>query len=265
MQIRCLAFDPGNTYGQTRVGCGSVSERVCIRFNWNASTTINKGRKYFSQVLLDGPVSRINFCTIPEREIGADMPVFGTYGEDFDQELRPYLERLQQARGLINCPQAQKLAKHLIEECTDFARLSQSRSYENLSYRANVIAYLKAMVLYVAGGEKWDKTLEDFIRWSLQYDMWCKMRFFANDIDDAEVRLNRKGQRGPQNMLDLLPEFFTRLDLHHLRQRLGIETGTVSKMLSNWKQRGYIVPDLATTPTSLDDEVYRKTEKYLKR
>ena len=264
-QIMCLAFDPGNTYGQTRVGCGSVSERVCIRFNWNASTTISKGRKYFSQVLLDGPVSRINFCTIPEREIGADMPVFGTYGEDFDQELRPYLERLQQARGLINCPQAQKLAKHLIEECADFARLSQSRSYENLSYRANVIAYLKAMVLYVAGGEKWDKTLEDFIRWSLQYDMWCKMHFFANDIDDAEVRLNRKGQRGPQNMLDLLPEFFTRLDLHHLRQRLGIETGTVSKMLSNWKQRGYIVPDLATTPTSLDDEVYRKTEKYLKR
>ena len=264
-QIMCLAFDPGNTYGQTRVGCGSVSERVCIRFNWNASTTIAKGRKYFSRVLLDGPVSRINFCTIPEREIGADMPIFGTYDQEFDEQLRPYLERLQNARGLIECPQAEKLASQLIEECADFARLSQSRSYENLSYRANVIAYLKAMVLYVAGGEKWDKTLEEFIRWSLNYDLWCKMRFFANDIDDAEVAQHRKGQRGPQNMLELLPEFFSRLDVHQLRQRLGIETGTVSKMLSNWKQRGYIVPDLATTPTCLDDEMYRKTEKYLKR
>ena len=170
-QIMCLAFDHGNTYGQTRVGCGSVSERVSIRFNWNASTTIQKGRKYFNQVLTDGPVSRINFCTIPEREIGADMPVFGTYDAEFDEQLRPYIERLEKARGLVTCPKAEALSKRLIEGCADFAVLSGNRSYENLSFRANVIAYLKAMVLYIAGGEKWDKTLEDFITWSLHYDL----------------------------------------------------------------------------------------------
>ena len=263
-QIMCLAFDHGNTYGQTRVGCGSVSERVSIRFNWNASTTIQKGRKYFNQVLTDGPVSRINFCTIPEREIGADMPVFGTYDADFDEQLRPYIERLEKARGLVTCPKAEALSKRLIEGCADFAVLSGSRSYENLSFRANVIAYLKAMVLYIAGGEKWDKTLEDFITWSLHYDLWCKMQFFANDMDEAEIAMRRQGHRGPQNMLDMLPDEFTREEVHLLRQSQGITTGSTSKMLSNWKHRGYITLFSNSLPGS-GEELYRKTGLYLKR
>ena len=263
-QIMCLAFDHGNTYGQTRVGCGSVSERVSIRFNWNASTTIQKGRKYFNQVLTDGPVSRINFCTIPEREIGADMPVFGTYDAEFDEQLRPYIERLEKARGLVTCPKAEALSKRLIEGCADFAVLSGSRSYENLSFRANVIAYLKAMVLYIAGGEKWDKTLEDFITWSLHYDLWCKMNFFANDMDEAEIAMRRQGHRGPQNMLDMLPDEFTREEVHLLRQSQGITTGSTSKMLSNWKHRGYITLFSNSLPGS-GEELYRKTGLYLKR
>jgi hypothetical protein len=263
-QIMCLAFDHGNTYGQTRVGCGSVSERVSIRFNWNASTTIQKGRKYFNQVLTDGPVSRINFCTIPEREIGADMPVFGTYDAEFDEQLRPYIERLEKARGLVTCPKAEALSKRLIEGCADFAVLSGSRSYENLSFRANVIAYLKAMVLYIAGGEKWDKTLEEFITWSLHYDLWCKMNFFANDMDEAEIAMRRQGHRGPQNMLDMLPDEFTREEVHLLRQSQGITTGSTSKMLSNWKHRGYITLFSNSLPGS-GEELYRKTGLYLKR
>ena len=263
-QIMCLAFDHGNTYGQTRVGCGSVSERVSIRFNWNASTTIQKGRKYFNQVLTDGPVSRINFCTIPEREIGADMPVFGTYDAEFDEQLRPYIERLEKARGLVTCSKAEALSKRLIEGCADFAVLSGSRSYENLSFRANVIAYLKAMVLYIAGGEKWDKILEDFITWSLHYDLWCKMNFFANDMDEAEIAMRRQGHRGPQNMLDMLPDEFTREEVHLLRQSQGITTGSTSKMLSNWKHRGYITLFSNSLPGS-GEELYRKTGLYLKR
>ena len=209
-QIMCLAFDPQNAYGQTRIGTGSVTEKVSIRFNWNASTTIGKGRRYFSQVLTDGPISRINFCTIPEREIGAEMPIYGVYDASFDEELRPYIENLNKARGLIDCPKARTLAKKLVEECADFSRLSQSRVYENLSYRANVIAYLKAMVLFVASGGKWDKTVENFIRWSLQYDLWCKMRFFGREIEMADSAINIYRRNGPQNILELLPDVFTR-------------------------------------------------------
>ena len=208
-QIMCLAFDPGNRYGQTRVGAQSVTEKVTIRFNWNAATTIQKGRRYFSKVLTDGPISRINFCTIPEREIGADMPVYGTYDAAFDEELRPYIENLVKAQGLIDCPQAYKLAQKLKEECADFARLSQSRVYENLSFRANVIAWLKACVLYVANGCQWDKTFEDFIRWSLQYDLACKMEFFGSAIEEAQAADGLHNTRGPRNLLELLPDEFT--------------------------------------------------------
>ena len=264
-QIMCLAFDPGNSYGQTRVGTGSVSERVCIRFNWNASTTVQKGQRYFSSVLTDGPISRINFCTIPEREIGAPMPIYGTYDEGFDEQLRPYIERLNNARGTIDCPQARTLAKRLMEECADFSRLSQSRVYENLSYRANVIAYLKAMVLYVAQGEKWDKTIESFVRWSLKYDLWCKMHFFGDSILDQENESNHRERRGPQNLLDLLPNEFTRQEVQELRQRMGIRTGNLNNMLSNWKSRGYIERVTDAHTTALEMRKYRKTEAYLGR
>ena len=265
-QIMCLAFDPRNVYGQTRIGTGSVSERVSIRFNWNASTTVQKGRRYFQQVLTDGPISRINFCTIPEREIGADMPVYGTYDESFDEELRPYIENLNKARGLIDCPKARTLAKRLIEECADFSRLSQSRVYENLSFRANVIAYLKAMVLFVASGGKWDKTVENFIRWSLQYDLWCKMRFFGQDIELAESAASNVKRGGVQNMLDSLPEIFTRGELISLRKKIGINKGDTNTVLRQWKHRGYIIRfDECAQNEGAENETFRKTQKYLSR
>ena len=265
-QIMCLAFDPGNTYGQTRVGTSSVSERVCIRFNWNASTTVRKGQSYFRSVLTDGPISRINFCTIPRREIGAEMPVYGTYDEAFAEELRPYIERLNKARGVIECKQATALAKKLMEECAEFARLSQSRVYERLSFRANVITFLKAMVLYVVHGERWDKTMEDFVRWSLRYDLWCKMKFFGEAIEAQESAQEKEVTRGPQNLLDLLPEIFTREDAHALRQRMGIRSESLRQMLFNWRRRGYIeIYGEEMTQKDIDRQRYIKTEEYLKK
>ena len=265
-QIMCLAFDPDNVYGQTRVGTSSVSERVCIRFNWNAATTIRKGQAYFNSVLTDGPISRINFCMIPPREIGSEMPVYGSYDAAFDEELRPYIECLTKARGTIECKQAMTLAKRLVEECAETARLSQNRVYENLSFRANVIAYLKAMVLYVAHGERWDKTMEEFVRWSLHYDLWCKMHLFGEAIEAQEAAGENKKHRGPQNLLDLLPEVFTREEAGALRTRMGVRGGSLTHMLNNWKQRGYI--ELYGEEMTRDEasrQRYIKTEEYLRR
>ena len=242
-QIMCLAFDPNNRFGQTRVGTQSVTEKVCIRFNWNAATTINKGKRYFRSVLTDGPISRINFCTIPEREIGAEIPVYGSYDSQFEEELRPYIENLTKAKGSIDCQQARKLAKKLVEENAEFARLSQSRVYENLSFRATVIAWLKACVLYVANGCKWDKTIEDFTRWSLQYDMWCKMEFFGEDIESANKN-DGDGSRkhGPRNLLDLLPNEFTLEDAKRVRRQAGLSPDhrKCREMVSQWLSRKYI-------------------------
>ena len=263
-QIMCLAFDPGNVYGQTRIGTSSVTERVCIRFNWNASTTIQKGQAYFRSVLTDGPISRINFCTIPEREIGAPMPVYGSYDEEFDHQLATYIDHLNAARGEVECPEAFALAKQLSEECAEFARLSQSRVYENLSFRANVIAYLKAMVLYVAHGEEWSKEIEDFVRWSLQYDLWCKMAFFGENIENVgNEEANHNTNKGPQNLLDLLPKVFTREEAQQMRERRGIRSGSVTNMLANWKSRGYIEIYGETHPVELNLKRYIKTKKYL--
>ena len=239
-QIMCLAFDPGNRYGQTRVGTQSVTEKVCIRFNWNASTTVGKGKRYFQNVLTDGPISRINFCTIPEREIGAEMPIYGTYDAEFDEQLRPYIERLCGARGTIDCPQAFKLVGKLKDECAEFARLSQSRTYENLSFRALVIAYLKACVLFVAHGYKWDKTMEDFIRWSLQYDLFCKMHFFGEAIEEANHCSQSSGRRGPRNLLELLPNEFTMEDAVRIRREQGLQRQGAQDMIRMWRNRGYI-------------------------
>lgn len=241
-QIMCLAFDPGNRYGQTRVGVQSVTEKVTIRFNWNAATTVLKGKRYFSRVLTDGPVSRINFCTIPEREIGAEMPVYGEYDAGFDEELRPYIENLTRATGEVECPEAVRLARKLKEECADFARLSQSRVYENLSFRANVIAYLKACVLYVASGMKWDKTMEEFIRWSLQYDLWCKMDFFGADIEEAMCRMADEGKKRYRrtNLLGMLPDLFTLEEAVKVRISQGMDAAGTRNMLAQWTHRHYI-------------------------
>ena len=266
-QIMCLAFDPGNVYGQTRIGTSSVTERVCIRFNWNASTTIQKGQNYFRSVLTDGPISRINFCTIPEREIGSEMPVYGSYNDAFDRELSTYIDRLNAARGEVECAEAFALAKTLNEECAEFARLSQSRVYENLSFRANVIAYLKAMVLYVAHGEEWSKEIEDFVRWSLQYDLWCKMEFFGEAIDNVEngERITRN-QRGPQNLLNLLPEVFTYEEAGQMKQRITGKGDSPKMMLGNWKKRGYIEVYGEVMPKEhIARQRYIKTEKYMQK
>ncbi len=240
-RIMCLAFDPGNQYGQTRVGTQSVTERVTIRFNWNASTTIKKGIRYFSKVLTDGPISRINFCTIPEREIGAEMPVYGTYDDTFRENLKPYIEHLNMASGTINCPEAFALAQKLKEENADFARMSQDRVYENLSFRANVIAYLKACVLYVANGCQWESEIEDFVRWSEQYDLYCKMRFFRDAIVKAEQEGVKSSKRGPSNMLQLLPNEFSYQQAEQLRSELGLDTKGTRRMIATWVFRKYIV------------------------
>jgi len=240
-RIMCLAFDPGNQYGQTRVGTQSVTERVTIRFNWNASTTINKGIRYFSKVLTDGPISRINFCTIPEREIGAEMPVYGTYDDTFRENLKPYIEHLNMTSGTINCPEAFALAQKLKEENADFARMSQDRVYENLSFRANVIAYLKACVLYVANGCQWESEIEEFVRWSEQYDLYCKMRFFRDAIVKAEQEGVKSSKRGPSNMLQLLPNEFSYQQAEQLRSELGLDTKGTRRMIATWVFRKYIV------------------------
>ena len=240
-RIMCLAFDPGNQYGQTRVGTQSVTERVTIRFNWNASTTINKGIRYFSKVLTDGPISRINFCTIPERDIGAEMPVYGTYDDIFRENLKPYIEHLNMASGTINCPEAFALAQKLKEENADFARMSQDRVYENLSFRANVIAYLKACVLYVANGCQWESEIEEFVRWSEQYDLYCKMRFFRDAIVKSEQEGVKSSKRGPSNMLQLLPNEFSYQQAEQLRSDLGLDTKGTRRMIATWVFRKYIV------------------------
>ena len=239
-RIMCLAADPGNKYGQTRVGTMSVTERVTIRFNWNASTTIQKGQRYFSKVLTDGPISRINFCTIPEREIGEDMPVYGTYDESYREALRPYIENLNKVTGLIECKEAFQLALKLKDENAEFARLSQDRTFENLSFRANVIAYLKACVLYVANGCKWEPEIDEFIRWSEQYDLYCKMRFFGDMIAKENFMAQRSSKRGPQNLLQILPDSFTAAQLLAIRLEHGLDAKGTDMMIRQWLHRNYI-------------------------
>ena len=239
-RIMCLAADTGNKYGQTRVGTMSVTERVTIRFNWNASTTIQKGQRYFSKVLTDGPISRINFCTIPEREIGEDMPVYGTYDESYREALRPYIENLNKVTGLIECKEAFQLALKLKDENAEFARLSQDRTFENLSFRANVIAYLKACVLYVANGCKWEPEIDEFIRWSEQYDLYCKMRFFGDMIAKENFTAEKSSKRGPQNLLQILPDNFTAAQLLAIRLEHGLDAKGTDMMIRQWLHRNYI-------------------------
>ena len=259
-RIMCLAFDPGNLYGQTRVGTQSVTERVTIRFNWNASTTIHKGIRYFKRVLTDGPVSRINFCTIPERDIGEDIPVYGTYDEDFRNSLKPYIDNLCMASGLVECKEAFHLAEVLKDENAEFSRLSQDRVYENLSFRANVIGYLKACVLYVANGYQWEPEIEDFIRWSERYDLYCKMRFFGDAIKKAERDGDQESKKGPASILAFLPDKFSYQQVETLRLENDMNAKGTAKMLRNWLHRGYIEKEESDSVTQkLSDSVYFKT------
>ena len=259
-RIMCLAFDPGNLYGQTRVGTQSITERVTIRFNWNASTTIHKGIRYFKRVLTDGPVSRINFCTIPERDIGEDIPIYGTYDEDFRNSLKPYIDNLCMASGLVECKEAFHLAEVLKDENAEFSRLSQDRVYENLSFRANVIGYLKACVLYVANGYQWEPEIEDFIRWSERYDLYCKMRFFGDAIKKAERDGDQESKKGPASILAFLPDKFSYQQVESLRLKNDMNAKGTAKMLRNWLHRGYIEKEESDSVTQkLSDSVYFKT------
>ena len=259
-RIMCLAFDPGNLYGHTRVGTQSVTERVTIRFNWNASTTIHKGIRYFKRVLTDGPVSRINFCTIPERDIGEDIPVYGTYDDEFRNSLRPYIDNLCMASGLVECKEAFQLAEVLKDENAEFSRLSQDRVYENLSFRANVIGYLKACVLYVANGYQWEPEIEDFIRWSERYDLYCKMRFFGDAIKKAERDGDQESKKGPASILSFLPDKFSYQQVESLRLKNDMNAKGTAKMLRNWLHRGYIEKEESDSVTQkLSDSVYFKT------
>ena len=259
-RIMCLAFDPGNLYGQTRVGTQSVTERVTIRFNWNASTTIHKGIRYFKRVLTDGPVSRINFCTIPERDIGEDIPIYGTYDEEFRNSLKPYIDNLCMASGLVECKEAFHLAEVLKDENAEFSRLSQDRVYENLSFRANVIGYLKACVLYVANGYQWEPEIEDFIRWSERYDLYCKMRFFGDAIKKAERDGDQESKKGPASILAFLPDKFSYQQVENLRLKNDMNAKGTAKMLRNWLRRGYIEKEESDSVTQkLSDSVYFKT------
>ena len=259
-RIMCLAFDPFNLFGQQRVGVQSVTERVTIRFNWNASTTIHKGIRYFKRVLTDGPVSRINFCTIPERDIGEDIPVYGTYDEEFRNSLKPYIDNLCMASGLVECKEAFHLAEVLKDENAEFSRLSQDRVYENLSFRANVIGYLKACVLYVANGYQWEPEIEDFIRWSERYDLYCKMRFFGDAIKKAERDGDQESKKGPASILAFLPDKFSYQQVESLRLKNDMNAKGTAKMLRNWLHRGYIEKEESDSVTQkLSDSVYFKT------
>ena len=263
-RIMCLAFDPGNEYGQTRVGLQSITERVTIRFNWNASTTIEKGKRYFSKVLTDGPVSRINFCTIPERLIGEDIPIYGNYDDEFRAQLKPYIENLCKASGLVDCPEAFSLAMKLKDENAEFSRLSQNRIYENFTFRGNVIGYLKACVLYVANGFRWEPEIEEFIRWSEQYDLYCKMRFFEDGIKTASTSAEKSTSHGPSNLLQQLPDEFMYQQAVEVRQKNGLSADGTKNMLYAWAHRGYIerkTPDSSYSSYSSDCFIKLKFRK----
>ena len=262
-RIMELAFDLGN-YGQDRVGTQSVTETVKVRFNWNACCTPKKCRDYFRRVVTDGPVSRISFATIERRPCGSEIPVYGTYDAAFDEELKPYIDNLVKARGLVDCPQALRLAKKLVEENAEFARLSQNYVFENLSFRANVIAYLKACVLYVANGCRWEKSIEDFIRWSERYDLWCKLRLFGQMIYDADNDRSdqpKTAPRGPKNLLEMLPDEFSLDDYLKLRVAEGYDGDNVKKArmaIRQWIHRGYVVQKEAECDSDSYSFIFRK-------
>ena len=266
-RIMELAFDLGN-YGQDRVGVQSVTETVKVRFNWNACCTPKKCRDYFRRVVTDGPVSRISFATIERRPCGSEIPVYGSYDASFDEELKPYIDNLLKARGLVDCPQALRLARKLMEENAEFARLSQNYVFENLSFRANVIAYLKACVLYVANGMKWEKSIEDFVRWSERYDLWCKLKLFGQmiyDADGEQDKVSRTAPNGPKNLLSLLPDEFTMDDYVKVRRAQGFDNDNARRIrdaIHQWVHRGYVAK-VEGADTDTDSPIFRKV-KFLK-
>ena len=237
------AFDNSDA-GQERVGADSVSGIAPLRWNFNASTTPPNAKKFFFKMVNDGTVSRLDISTIIRNDDDDDTaPVLGIYDHTFAQELKPYIDRLEAANGLIECAQSKKLALSMKQENKDAAKLYESEAYRVFSYRANVIAWLKGMVLYVAHGYQWSKEIADFVRWTEQYNLWCKMLYFGQQLEKElreEVEIQR--QSGPQNLLELLSDEFTLEQYHQMRQQQG-KTGDGASTLRSWQSRGYIAYD----------------------
>ena len=247
------AFDNAE-HGQERVGADSVTGIAPLRWNFNASTTIPNAHRFFQKAVNDGTLSRLYLSTIlkPRSDSAhgssgeeVELPIFGVYDDQFAQSLKPYIERLSAANGLIECPQALSLAKELTIENDKRASLYESEAYRVLSYRANVIAYLKGMVLYVAEGYKWSQEIEDYVRWSEQMDLWCKMRFFGRQLEEEIKAEEQQINASPKNLLSLLPSEFTYEDFLQMRQQQG-RTGDGRNTLRTWKSRGYIEFDEIT-------------------
>jgi len=251
-KIICLCFDNG-TYGQERVGQQSITALLPLRWNWNASSTVEKGRDFFSNRLIDGTLSRVNFCTI----ISDDSKEFkyGTYDEQYAADLKPYISNLTLCKGEVNCPQALSMAKRLQQKCTELALQTEDVIYQEFAYRAVTIAYMKAMVLYIAQDMTWDKTIDEFCEWSLDYDLWCKNYFFGDAIQSARDSSNNKVRLGKGNLLLSLPDLFSADDAKEVRKNAGKDVGKTAHMLAVWTFRGYIEYDEET-------KMYSKTEKY---
>ena len=239
-----LNDDEDNDFGADRASAQSVTASVSLHLNWNANATVSKALRYFRYVLVDGPLSRLCMATIPDREIGSDIPVFGNYDNDYDEALRPYIENLKQATGTINCREARRLASRLEAECKEFARLSQDRVFDNLTHRALVHAFRKACLLYAANGMKWEKAIESFCRWSLHYDLWIKMKLWGEQIRHADEGLPMS-KRGPRNLLEQIKTdqegVFTYRDVVTVRLKNGMDEDGTWVMLRQWKHRGYIL------------------------
>ncbi|MCQ2332218.1 MAG: hypothetical protein MJZ95_03315, partial [Paludibacteraceae bacterium] len=251
-KIICLCFDNG-TYGQERVGLQSITALLPLRWNWNASSTIEKGRDFFRNRLIDGTLSRVNFCTIINDE--SKEFKYGDYDEQYAAELKPYITNLNLCKGEVSCPQALTMAKRLQQKCTEIALQTEDVIYQEFAYRAVTIAYMKAMVLYIANDMTWDKSIDEFCEWSLDYDLWCKNYFFGEAIQDARNASRPKKQSGRVNMLTRLPDTFATADAQQMRKQANLDTEGTSRMLRVWVHRGYI---------SFNDETqqYEKTEKY---
>ena len=258
--------DEENDFGSDRASTQSVTASGSLHLNWNGNTTVGKALKYFRYVVNDGPISRLCLATIADTEIGADIPVFGDYDSEYDEALKPYIENLKAATGVVDCQQAKKMIRRLKAECADFARLSQDTVFDNLTHRALVHAFRKACLLYAANGMKWERGIEDFCRWSLMYDLYLKMKFWGDQIRsaDGDVQVSK---RGPESLLDSLPSEFTLEDAMRVRQQKGMDARRARKMISTWQSRDFVIQmsDVSFKKLSEEERKIRLKKKNQKK
>lgn len=253
-RIICRNFDT-DMYGQERVGAQSITARAPIRWCWNASTTPASAMRFFRKNVNDGTVSRLNFCTIPEIEDNGEIPIYKRYDEKYEMQLMPYMQMLDAANGLIVCQPAKKLARELCKLAVDRAILCDDEGYRIMARRAAVIAFRKACILYVMHGYKWSREIEDFCRWSFDYDMWVKMSLFSESLGEDLDKEKQVIRGGLPNMLDQLQDTFTRDDVYHLRVIMGKKNPNPKDQIAQWKKRGFITWDESM-------QKYHKTQKY---